>query len=149
MAAHVLEQIGDSTTLPRKILAERRLSAQERIAALDDLRKVRCQLGDITFRYTFAATRALCKTVLEEEDEAARAGAQTVLNWLDGDRHLLQSSQRSTEPDAQELLRAARSATSEPSSETLLRGADAPEENADPSPARRLGWEWVFGKRRP
>jgi HEAT repeat protein len=73
-AANALGKIGDSQTLPRKILAASPFSAQQKIEVLDALRQV---LG-----YRFPDTSALCQMVLAEEDSDARIGAQAVLNLL-------------------------------------------------------------------
>jgi hypothetical protein len=118
-AAEMLGKIGDSVTLPRKILASSRLLAQERIEVLDTLRRAR--------GYRFADTPALCRTVLNEEDLEARLGAQNVLDWLNGDRHLLRPAQRDPTRESQELLRPVQGTVPEPRPETLLRPVDAPE----------------------
>ena len=54
--------------------------------------------------YKFDDTRSLCQTVLNEEDEMARQGAQMVLNWLDGKSGLLRASQRDPASETQQLL---------------------------------------------
>jgi len=140
----VLWQMGDATTLPRKIVAERRLTARDRIVVLEKLRRAR--LDGLTFHYKFPSTRDLCLAVLNEEDEEARAGAQTVLNWLNGERHLVHSSQSEPENDLEELLRASPGGGAEVPPETLLRGAVEPPENAEPPP-RLSPWQRLFGKR--
>jgi HEAT repeat protein len=88
-AAAALGEIGDSNTLPRKILAYSRWSPQMRINTLDVLRRARYLNENGIERYTFASTRRLCETVLKEEDADGRKCAQAVLNWLHRDRHLL------------------------------------------------------------
>jgi hypothetical protein len=131
-AANALRKIGDSDTLPRKILADSRFSAQERIEVLDRLRRVRYKDRYTTFRYTLPDTRTLCQAVLNEEDAEARTGAQIVLGWLNGDQHLLRASQRDATTEPQELLRTSQSAMPETQPETLLRAADEPEGDTEP-----------------
>lgn len=145
MVGGVLWKMGDSTSLPRSILAENRLTARDRIAVLEKLRRARPD--GLTFTYKFPATRDLCLTVLNEEDEETRAGAQTVLNWLNGERHLVHASQPEPANDLQELLRASPGGTPEIHPETLLRGAIEPPENAEPPPPHLSPWKRLFGKR--
>ena len=122
--AVALGWIGDSKTLPRKILASSRLTAQKRIEALDALRKAR--RGAFTTRlFSFPETRNLCESVLLEEDLDARTGAQAVLDWMNGDKNLLRASQPDASKEGKELLRAASGVPDiEPSS--LLRASDKP-----------------------
>ncbi|MCW3097760.1 MAG: hypothetical protein JWL77_3378 [Chthonomonadaceae bacterium] len=139
--------MGNATILPRKILVEKRLSARDRITVLEKLRRARNPWGSTTFLYNFPETRALCLTVLQEEDAEARAGAQTVLAWLDGDRHLVQASQHDPENEVQELLRSAPSGACALQPETLLRATES-EQNAEQPPPRRSPWQKLFGKRK-
>jgi len=143
--AGVLWNMGDAAILPRKILAERRLTARDRIAVLEKLRRAR--LDGLTFHYKFPSTQDLCLAVLDEEEEEARAGAQTVLNWLKADRHLVHSSQSEPENDLEELLRASPGGYAERQPETLLRGAIEPSDNAEAPPPRLSPWQRLFGKR--
>ena len=151
-AAIVLENIGDSDTLPRKILAESRLSTQERINVLERLRRVRCNIHyhvhNVTLRYTFPETRALCQMVLNEKDTKAREGAQAALNWLNGDHDLLRPMQRDTTTEVQTLLRPLQSGSPETLPETLLRVGDEPEKDVKPAPIRPTFWQRLFGKRK-
>jgi hypothetical protein len=148
MLAMALENMGDSHTLPRKILSESRLSARDRLFVLEKLRGLRYIKSGAIVRYTFPKTRTLCRIVLAEEDAEARAGARTVLNWLDGERHLVHASQPEVGSESQNLLRASPNETSDPQHETLLRRADEPENNTAPAPPHRSPWIRLFGKRK-
>lgn len=122
-AVKALIRMGDSYTLPRKILACSKLSAQEKVVALSRLRS-RFALTFTSLNH-FPKVRPLCELAILEEDEDVRDGAQTVLNWLDGDKLLLHASQRNSGTDGQELLRAA-GGDPEEEPETLLRGSNEP-----------------------
>lgn len=107
-AARALSFIGDSETLPRHILAESRFSPQERIDILERLRGVRYALEDLlghksTLRYLFSDTLTLCRAVIQEDNVAARKGAQEVLDAL----ALLRGSQPDPSKQTEELLRPA------------------------------------------
>jgi hypothetical protein len=141
----VLWNMGDAKMLPRKILGDPRLSVRDRITVLEKLRRARNPWGSTTFLYRFPETRALCLTMLQEEDIEARAGAQKVLAWLDGDRHLVQASQRDQDRD---LLRSAPGGDAEPLPATLLRGANAPDTPTEQPSPRRSPWQKLFGKRK-
>lgn len=130
-AAEALLQLGDSETLPRKILASPRLSVSERIRLLDALRRLRFRCGSphpVSVRYKFADTHALCRRFLRESDGHAQVGAQMVLNWLNGDRNLLIASQPDSTSQSDTLLRAAQGSVLETRSDTLLRPSDTPPE---------------------
>jgi hypothetical protein len=133
---------------PRKILAETRLSVRDRITVLEKLARARDPWGSRTFLYQFAEPRPLCLTVLTEEDANVRAGAQTVLDWLNGDRHLVQSSQREPQNEVKELLRASPAGLSEPLPETLLRGGIPPETGVEQSSQRPSFWQRLFEKQK-
>jgi HEAT repeat protein len=149
--AHTLAMIGDSNTLPRKILADSRFSVQERINLLERLRRVRSNVvlqgSKVTLRYEFPETSSLCQAVLNEKDADARAGAQTVLNWLNGDRLLLHASQSDPGKLAQELIRPAQGGDPETQSETLLRAGQEPDSKAEDVPPQPTVWQRLFGKR--
>jgi len=145
-AAEELKKMGDPHTLPRKILADARWSARERINVLDSLRRVRYNVMNITVRYEFPETRALCQTVLNEENDEARKGAQVVLDWLNGDRHLLHASQPDPSKQSEELLRAAQGGEKETRPDTLLRAGEEPEQDVSPAPPRPTIWQRLFGK---
>jgi hypothetical protein len=137
-AAFALGRIGDSDTLPRKILAVSQWSVQERINVLKQLRRVRyiglnSHRTELTLPYTFPDTRSLCQMVLNEDDDDARTGARSVLNWLNGDRHLLHASQSDPSRQSHELVRPAQG---EPAIEpdTLLRAGQEPERDIEPLP---------------
>jgi len=98
-------------------------------------------------RYHFPDTRTLCQIVCQEEDAAARQGAQTALNWLDGDQHLVIASQRDAANESQALLRASKRGISEVHPETLLRGTVKPEKRDGQPSHRRTLLDWLFGKR--
>ena len=53
--------------------------------------------------------------------EAARFGARQIIDWLDGDRDLLQASRRDTGTDVQQLVRVVTYSSPEMQPESLLR----------------------------
>jgi HEAT repeat protein len=146
-AAVVLQECGDSDTLPRKILADARCSAQERIEILKRLRRVRYTDSYIKLNYTFPQTVPLCWMALQEEDAAAAQGAQSVLNWLNGGNYLLRGSQPDPARHARELVRPAPGDDPETRPKTLLRAADPPKSGAQSPPPRLTFWQRLFGKR--
>lgn len=123
VAASALSKIGDAKTLPRKVVCNTRLSAQEKINLLEALRRVEHRDSFHTLSFSFPETRTLCQHILQEEGAGAQQGAQEILNILDGNL-LLRASQRDTITDGQELLRAAPNTPSETPSEALLRASD-------------------------
>ena len=140
-AAVALEKIGTAKTLPLKVLACRKLSPQQRVDALTELAEV--LYGDVygKLRYNIASVRYFCVNALSSDDEEVRVGAQTVLNWMNGDQYLLQSSYRNASKDGRELLRPAESGSdSEP--ETLLIASEKPGE----SPRKLPFWKRLFVK---
>jgi hypothetical protein len=120
VAASVLRQLGDSYKLACKILAESRLSAQERIDALEALFRAYAvgKLGP--HRPVCRDVATLCHIVLTREPADAQRGAQTVLNWLNGERDLLHASERNRALDGEELLRAAQLGVTKTDLDTLL-----------------------------
>ncbi len=84
-AARSLSKIGDKHSLPRKIFACKYLSAPNIIKTLEQLRHARYDttIAEVRLEYDFPETRDLCEIVLQEEDELARFGAQSVLELLD------------------------------------------------------------------
>lgn len=148
-AIGILGRLGDSQRLPRRILAEKRLSAEERIRALQALRGTYYAHAGKTVRYQFPETLALCRTALTEEDVAVREGAQTVLRWLEGDRLLVHASHPEPATAPQQLLRASGSEAPEPHPETLLRGSAEPGGQVEPSAAPHSfrGWLRRIGER--
>ena len=123
-AVKALSRMGDRNTLPRKILACSKLSAQEKVVALSRLR-TRFALTFFSLNH-FPKVRPLCELAILEEDQDVRDGAQAVLNWLDGDKLLLHTSQRDSEIDGEGLLRAAEGGAPEGQPDTLLRGSNEP-----------------------
>lgn len=142
-AGVALGKMGDSLALPRKILARSGYSTQTRIDVLYALRHIRYKIYSRTLRFTFPDTRTLCQKVLNEDDDEARAGARKVLDWLNGDQHLLRASQPNDATESQELLRPVESAAPETQSETLLRAANQPE-----TESRRTLLQKLLGKNR-
>jgi HEAT repeat protein len=157
-AALALKQLGDSTTVPRMILAASRFSAQERIIALDALRNLRKPREQISrtyridpdphkkakyrnLRFDFPDSRTLCRLVLAEGDAAASAGAQEVLNYLDG-LDLVRASEHDVSTEAQELLRTPKGGSVDAHPETLLIATDAPDEDVKAPPTI---WHRIFG----
>jgi HEAT repeat protein len=161
-AGLALKQLGgDSTTVPRMILAASRLSAADRnmaLHALRDLDKPTRPFGTLStytrypakqekyrdLRFDFPDTRTLCRLVLNEGDAAASTGAQEVLNFLDA-FDLVRASERDVSTEAQELLRAPQGTGVDTHAETLLVPADAPDEDVKPRPSI---WHWLFGTRK-
>ncbi|MCW3096743.1 MAG: putative signal transduction protein containing Nacht domain [Chthonomonadaceae bacterium] len=139
-AAQILLEIGDSITLPRKILASSQFSAQERIYILETLRRVRT--------YKFDDTRSLCQTVLNEEDELARQGAKTILHWLNGESDLLRASRRDLTSEPQQLLVAYEGGTAETRPETLVLPSNESKKDISPRPQQPSLWKRWFGKRK-
>lgn len=138
-AAEALLQLGDSDTLPRKILACARLSVSDRIRLLDALRRLRFKCGSphpVSVRYKFADTPTLCRKYLRETDGHAQQGAQSVLNWLNGDRDLLIASQPNTTSQSQTLLRAAQGSVQETHPDTLLKASQAPNQEQEQDPPK-------------
>ena len=130
-AAAALLELGDSLTLPRKILICSRFTAHERIELLYALRRVRYTGGTpdvVIIKYSFPDVRTLCHQVMIEQEEKACAEARKVLNWINGDRDLLIASERPPTNESDILLRAAQGSSHETRSDTLLRASDAPSE---------------------
>ncbi|MCW3053088.1 MAG: hypothetical protein JWN14_2258, partial [Chthonomonadales bacterium] len=128
-AATALLELGDSKTLPRKILICSRFTPHERIELLYTLRRVRYTGGTpdiVTVKYSFPAVRTLCHQVMIEQEEAACAEVRKVLNWLNGDRDLLIASERPPSSESEILLRAAQGTSVETRPDTLLRASDNP-----------------------
>ncbi len=141
--------IGDQNTLPRKILASDRIKITEKDRLLSILRNVRYSspytLLDKRLEYGFPETRKLCEIVLQEDDDAARRGAQAVLNWIDGDSTLLHPSLRDDECAGNELLRPV-ATTPETQPNTLIRASQEPEK-ASISPLENApAWTRFFRK---
>lgn len=146
-----LRKIGEGGGLPRKILADARLSAQERVDMLEKLRRVygieKGVAGNRDDKDPFPATPLLCQAVLGEENADARRGALAVLNWLNGEQHLLHASQADLSRQAQELVRPSRICVDNTAPETLMRAAETSEispQKASPPPAL---WQRLFGSR--
>jgi hypothetical protein len=147
-AAEALLKIGDSETLPRKILACSPLTPHQRIDLLSTVRRVRYKggpTGNITLHYTFPDIRTLCETAQNAQDKPTRVGAQAVLDWLDGDRDLLMASQPARANEEQILLRAAQGSPAETRPDTLLIASDAPTQDPDPLPTPQTFWKRLFG----
>ncbi len=106
-AAKSLNRLGDSFTLPRKVIACSKLSAQQRIDALEALRRVRFKRlsAYFTLEYDFPNTLELCEVVSLTGDEELKAGAQIILNWLHGESALLHALQRDDLNASSVLLR--------------------------------------------
>lgn len=145
--AEALGRIGNAQTLPRKILACSCWSAQERISLLERLRSVRYNEDGTTLHYAFPETRALCRTVLNDADEEACLGAQTVLNWLNGDRHLLRGSQCDPGKQAEELVRPVEGSEPDTRPNILLHASQAPQKAVASPPEKPTFWRRLCGKR--
>ena len=112
-AGVALGSMVDPMILTRTILADPRFSAQQRIDVLETLRRAQYGHRGVALRGAYADIRTLCRAVVIEADGEACKGAQTVLNWLNGDRDLLKSSQRDDSSEPRELLRAAQGRAAE------------------------------------
>ena len=147
-AAEALGKMGDSQTLPRKILNDSRITVRKRIELLETLHNAYYKDGGRTVSYDFADTRVLCQVVLTEENAETRKGALAVFHWLNGDRNLVIASERSQTTEPRELVRPAEGRTSEPSRELLLRASDESEQDAEPHPTQPSPWKRLFKKRK-
>ena len=150
--ARALGEIGDSMTLPRKIVAYAQLPVRERINLLEMLRRIHCKRGHFndmqrTLRYEFSDTRTLCQDILDEEDDEARKGAQSILNWLEGEQHLLHASRPDSDKQSHDLLRPVQGGEQEARPTTLVRAAEAPKEDKETVPPQPTVWHRLFGKR--
>ena len=136
-----LENMGDSKTLPRKILADSRCLAKQRIDILERLRSVHYNENSLknkrTLRYGFPTTLDLCQAVLKEEDGAAHTGAQEVLDLL----LLLRGSQPDPGKQGSELVRPARGREAETEPETLLRAGQGSVREEEPIPPQPTFWQ--------
>ena len=90
-------------------------------------------------------TRTLCQTVLNEQSVDAKAGANTALNWLNGELELVIASQRDTANDAQELVRGSQAGNQDARPGALLRASCEPEEKGEPRRVRLTLWQRGFG----
>jgi hypothetical protein len=102
-AAEALNRLGDARALPRKALADPRLSPPEKIALLEAMRNVRYSEAGVTLRYPIPDLYRFCQSVVNEGDEEERAGAQAVLDYLNHVR----PAERDPSREAQTLLRPA------------------------------------------
>jgi HEAT repeat protein len=130
---YALPKIGDFEKLARSLLALPGLSAQERVAFLEELRAP-YEVRNLVLTGVMAHgarrlpdTRSLCQTVLEEEDADARAGARAVLNWLDRDQYLVRAAESDPASANQTLLRPVESGNGTTASDTLLRPVEVRE----------------------
>jgi HEAT repeat protein len=124
-AARALMDIGDAQTLPRKVLADPRLSARRKARALEVLRRVDYHDEAIVLRYPLPEIPLFCDQMLADTDAAVQAGARAVLGELQ-QRTLLRPSQRDEDSEEEELLRAAQSAGNGERPDTLLRSTNTP-----------------------
>ena len=125
-AISALWSIGDCDALPRKILATSQWPAQRRIDLLDALRDAQYGLMNFTMFYDFPDTEEFCRSVLDENDAEVRRGAQTMLNWLHGDRDLLIPARAESTVPPREMLRAIQHGAADLRDDSLLRGTYAP-----------------------
>ena len=146
-AAMVLQECGDSDTLPRKILADARCSPPQQIEMLEKLRRVRYTDPYVHLNYRFPETVSLCQSVLDEADSAAAQGAQAMLNWLNGGRYLLRGSQPDPTRIARELVRPAPEDDPATRPKNLLRAAGPPQLGEQDAPRRPPLWQRLFRKR--
>lgn len=132
VAAEGLRRLGNSETLPRKILAAEQFPVPERIALLAKLREVR----RIDVSYQFPETLTLCREVLQEEDQEAREGAAAVVGWLT----LLRGASGERTNQSIELLHPTALDASEVSPSEMLRATD-PARSETASPPRKARWQ--------
>jgi len=78
-AAVTLDEIGAAEPLPRKVLAEARLTPQQRFKGLEALQQVRYKDRWRVLRYSLPDIQEYCHEMLGNGDAAVREGAQAVL----------------------------------------------------------------------
>ena len=145
-ASEALGKIGDSETLPRKILASRMMSVNNKIVALNKARNKQYTFQGQTFSYDFPEVSKLCRLVIDEQDIEAKEGAEAVLGWLNGDRYLLQASDRDYSTESQELLRGFEGGAIEIHPETLLQASAEPENGSQKPLIKRSIFDWFREK---
>ncbi len=144
-AAAVLASIGDSTTLPRIVLVDTRLTPEQRARTLEALRHVAYDDGRTSLRYPLPEIQRYCEQSLEDADPDLAAGAQAVLTALQRDT-LLRAADRNLETEPRELLHIPQDALGSDLSQTLLHPLmpNPPET----SPRKRGGlWKRLFRRR--
>lgn len=147
-AAEALLQMGGRQSLPLKILADRHLSPTQRLETLRALQEFRDWGGyAISCRRSIPDLWQFCTDRLQDSDPAVQEGAREIRALLD-EENLLRASQRNTESESEELLRAAHPVSSHTPSETLLRSSQLHEmETAEPRPTKRSLWQRLFRSR--
>jgi HEAT repeat protein len=136
-AARALMDIGDARTLPRKLLADTRLSARRKARALELLRRVDYRDEELLLHYPLPEIPHYCEQMLTDTDAAVQEGARAVLGELQ-QRTLLRPSQRDEDSEEGELLRAAQSAGNGERPDTLLRSSNSPSSLTNESDAQSL-----------
>jgi hypothetical protein len=144
-AAVAMAAIGNSETLPLKVVACSYFSAQVRIEVLAKLRRLRYSKTyhdpsrNIRLRYIFPDTHQLCQLLIAEGDPVNREAAQTILNWLNGERQLLIPSLPAVSTPPVLLLRAVKGVPSVALVKQMLRPVDSSRHNVKPlKPRMRL-----------
>lgn len=118
-AERALRSLGDYDTLPRKIVAEARLSVPQRIEILQGLGTLRFYRWDVTKMSPLPDIPAYCEMMLQENELDNHAGAQQILNHYS----LLRGSDRDTLRENAELLRPPEIASDPTFPSTLLRSS--------------------------
>ena len=116
LAAEALGRIGDRSSLPRKVLADVRLTITQRILALEAMHQVRL-CGPVL---------SLLHDLADDQEEGVRHATRAVLEAM-----TLVRASTPGEDDEQVLLRPVRGRL-DPAPETLLRTAAPPEESPPP-----------------
>jgi HEAT repeat protein len=137
-AEQFLRSVGNASTLPRRIVAETRLSVDQRVAILNWLELLRFYQWNISYMDPLPDVLAFCRQILQEKETAYHEGAQQILAHYT----LLRGSGRDTSQDHVELLRPPSPGFDPTLPTTLIRptGEDTPsvESRAKPGPWQRL-----------
>lgn len=132
-----LNRIGNRATLSRDILSHSRLTAQQKLAALEALRQVqyrpRITAGRIgivfavSTRFRMPPIPRFCRECINDpqETEAVRNGAQELLDFL-ANKTLLRPSRRNEVTEKDELLRSTMPIETGIPAEQHLRSSDIP-----------------------
>jgi HEAT repeat protein len=129
-AQAALDSIGDSHTLPRKVVAEERLSVEERALTLEAMSRLG-PIRNLVAVYPIWNVAKYCTSLLEDEDWGVRTGAQKILTYCTSVR----PSQAGKDQNST-LLRAMMPSETTLSGERLLRATEAPPMAADPPPKK-------------
>jgi len=130
-AAEALGKLGTQRTLPRKVLADTRMSLQHRWELLETLRRLRFRdkQEGIALHFFLPDIGAFCQQVIQElgrgqeEHGIAREEAVKMLEWLQDQDTLLRAGHSDAATQSQDLLRPALG-SGRAMAEELLRSSD-------------------------